>query len=270
MFMNKISISNCVFSFVFLLSSCLSAGDREYEKRMEGVMIQVKKEISIEGAYDYSGYSANELLAFAISPSGSITSEQAIRNELIKREDETKEAIKQALIDVDEQWGRNDLVYNYMTYLPVIAGDFGIDYQAKIAKEILFHSRAKLYDFILIEDRVAAYSSSGGGLLTLLEKSPYDETAVIDRLVEEGRVKAGSDFEKKWRRRLTRIDSAEGAQRKNTSKEPNQTTQVSRAPRKDGKAPLHESAPSWTLLLIGGLLVFALTVLLKGRLKKDE
>lgn len=78
----------------------------------------------------------------------------------------------------------------------------GRDFQNKIAKQLLFHPSASSYDFTLL-------GYDHGLPLMILARAATDETEVIDRLVEEGRIEKGSELESSWRMEFAKHRSSE-------------------------------------------------------------
>jgi hypothetical protein len=120
-------------------------------------------------------------------------------------------------------------------------------------------------------------------LFKILQQSSHDETAVLDRLIEEGRIIKGSKFDRKWRALLqgkpektenTKIESGDDLQhpKKEISDRPATRSENNANPLNQSKSETkntrlvnEESSFSW---IIGGLLILGIPGLfffMKGR-----
>jgi len=203
---------------------------------------------------------SNKPISEIISLSNSLVDEKyliAARKEFLKRPDETKNAIREI---VDSKFDGELLPIMLLSTIPV-AKNFGSDYHNQIVKEVLFHPLAGNYNDIFL---------TFGNLMDALAESPHDETATLDKLIEQGRVTKGSDLEIKWRKMLTKnaggsnehpahTAAANGSQQENHTTNHAATEQASESKR----LPL-----PWKIS--GILLAFCLSLFVWLRLKSPK
>jgi len=208
-------------------------------KRVE----QLKK--AEERPLDCSKLSSDEIFRQLLTSSGGGAFWKAGVEELAKRPDDAKKLIGKILSK------KEPLLYEFGK-LPVLAGTFGKDYQVEVTKKIIFHPAIRKYDKWFIGQ---------GELLRYLEGSSNDETLVLDRLAEEGRIVRGSEMDLKWRRRLA------GGNRKGKRRPEKIGPQGVRnhGRKTEANQDLNsesESSPNWGYLALGGGVVFGLGSLL--------
>lgn len=109
--------------------------------------------------------------------------------ELKKRPKEFEIAIRKKASRSINKLYRGSFIHE-LTLLPEYAVFISKDFQLEIAKITLF--REEYND-------IESYAFPFDYLFNILTKSRHDETAILDRLIEEGRVIKGSKFDKKWR-----------------------------------------------------------------------
>jgi hypothetical protein len=124
-------------------------------------------------------------------PGSSSKYKKATEIELLKRPEEVKKEI-QKILDTKQE---HESLVIFFSVIPRIAKLYGMDYYMEITKRVLFHPYTIKNDFMLLEN---------GNLMDALAESPHDETATLDKLIEQGRVTKGSDLEIKWRQMLTK------------------------------------------------------------------
>ena len=168
-----------------------SGNSPEERELLESIREKLKKQEIYWRSKDFSKYTTEELFDFIPPGSKSISSRLA-RDELKKRPDEVRVMLEKIL----ELPGHT---FDTLIQLPFLAGIVGTDYQVEVAKRCLFHQAMKQGDMSLrIQEDVEGY-----GIFSLIAQSKYDETSVLDRLVAEGRLERGSEFEMKWRKLLS-------------------------------------------------------------------
>jgi hypothetical protein len=93
----------------------------------------------------------------------------------------------------------------------------------------------------------------GYGIFSLIAQSKHDETAVLDRLIEEGRLERGSEFEMKWRKLLS-----VGNRREKNRAEKNDSQDARNGDRKTEGIPMgkadSESLSDSNYLVLGGVI----------------
>jgi hypothetical protein len=193
----------------------------------------------------------------AIWPGSGSKYQEAAEIEFLKRPEETKKEI-QRILDTKRE---HDSLVTFFSAIPRIAKFYGTDYYMEITKKVLFHPYTIKNDFMLLEN---------GKLMDALAESPHDETATLDKLIEQGRVTKGSDLEIKWRIMLTKnaggsnehpahTTAANGSQQENHTTNHSADEQTSESKR----LPL-----PWKIS--GALLAFCLGLFVWLRLKSSK
>ena len=118
----------------------------------------------------------------------------SIYNELKNRPEELRLSLLQKL---DEEFIHFDTLYR----IPFLAGIVNKKFQVEIAKICLLRDEMEEGDMAL-----QIQETMGTGIFSLIAQSERDESAVIDALIEKGRLEAGSEFEIKWRKILSSDD----------------------------------------------------------------
>ncbi|MEY4246065.1 MAG: hypothetical protein RLZZ245_3650 [Verrucomicrobiota bacterium] len=208
---------------------------------MESVREKLKKQEIYWRSKDFSKYTTEELFDFIPSGSTSISSRLA-RDELKNRPDEVRVMLEKIL----KLPGHT---FDTLIQLPFLAGIVGTDYQVEVAKRCLFHEAMKQGDMSLrIQEDVEGY-----GIFSLIAQSKHDETAVLDRLIEEGRLERGSEFEMKWRKLLS-----VGNRREKNRAEKNDSQDARNGDRKTEGIPMgkadSESLSDSNYLVLGGVI----------------
>jgi len=165
----------------------LSGNSSEEQKLLESVRENLNKQENYWRSKDFSKYTTEELFDF-IPPGQPSISGILAHEELKKRPDEVRVMLEKIL----KQPGHT---FDTLYQLPFLAGMVSTDYQVEVAKRCLFHEGMKQGDMSLrIQEDLEGY-----GIFNIIAKSKHDETAVLDRLIAEDRIKRGSKFEIKWR-----------------------------------------------------------------------
>ncbi len=138
---------------------------------------------------DLSEHSTSELVRMALIYSPSAASD-TIHEELAKRPEEVRSELLKELES-------SPIPFDVLYRIPFVAGTVDTEFQVEVAKRCLFRNEMKEADMAL-----QIQETTGRGIFSLIAQSNNDETGVIDRLVAEGRVEKGSEFEAKWRKRL--------------------------------------------------------------------
>jgi hypothetical protein len=139
---------------------------------------------------DISVYPTIELVRMALTYNPSPVS-NPIHEELTKRPEEVRSAL---LKELDSQSITFDVLYR----IPFLAGIVDTEFQVEVAKRCLFRKEMKEADMAL-----QIQEATGRGIFSLIAQSKYNETAVLDKMIDEGRLERGSDFEMKWRKLLS-------------------------------------------------------------------
>jgi hypothetical protein len=159
-------------------------------KRQNTIREQLKAaEIAWENK-DLSVYSTIELVRMALTYNPSPAS-NPIHEELTKRPKEVRSAL---LNELDSTYITFDVLYR----IPFIAGIVDTEFQVEVAKRCLFRKEMKEVDMAL-----QIQEATGRGIFSLIAQSKNNETAVLDKLIDEGRLERGSEFEMKWRKLLS-------------------------------------------------------------------
>ena len=192
-----------------------------------------------------------------IWPVSSSKYQEAAEIEFHKRPEEVKKEI-QRILDTKRE---HDSLVSFFSALPRIAKFYGMDYYMEITKKVLFHPYTIKNDFMLLEN---------GNLIDALAESPHDETATLDKLIEQGRVTKGSDLEIKWRKMLTKNAGGSNEQPAHTaaangSQQENHTTNHAAAEKTSESKRL--SLP-WKIS--GILLAFCLSLFVWIRIKSKK
>lgn len=168
------------------------SGDSPEEREfLESVREKLKKQEIYWRSKDFSKYTTEELFDF-IPPGQPSISGILAGDELKKRPAEVRVMLEKIL----ERPGHT---FDTLIQLPFLAGIVGTEYQVEVAKRCLFHEAMKQGDMSLrIQEDVEGY-----GIFSLIAQSKHDETAVLDRLIADGRLERGSKFEMKWRKLLS-------------------------------------------------------------------
>lgn len=214
-----------------------SGNSLEELELMESVREKLKKQEIYWRSKDFSKYTTEELFDF-IPPGSTSISSRLARDELKKRPDEVRVMLEEILKLPGHTF---DTLYQ----VPFLAGIVGTDYQVEVAKRCLFHQEMKQGDMSLrIQQDLEGY-----GIFSLIAQSKHDETAVLDRLIDEGRLERGSEFEMKWRKLLS-IDNR---------KEKNDLQDAQTDDRETGKRPMrkadNEPSSSSSYLVLGVVIV---------------
>ena len=136
---------------------------------------------------DYSKSSTPELYSNAISYSqGAGPQFKAVIEELEKRPEELKNII-QSKISIP--LGSTNFEMLEIPMLVTLAGYVDLEFQIEIAKKTLFRKKVEYFDPILVSEPF---------ILNILKKSKNDESEVLERLIEEGRIIKGAKIEKQW------------------------------------------------------------------------
>jgi hypothetical protein len=203
---------------------------------------------------------SNKPMLEIISLSNSLVDEKyliAARMEFLKRPEETKNAIREI---VNSKIDGEHLPIMLLSTIPV-AKNFGSDYHNQIVKKVLFHPLAGNYNDIFL---------TFGNLMDALAESPHDETATLDKLIEQGRVTKGSELEIKWRKMLTK--KAGGSNERPAHTTAANGSQQGKYPAKDTAE--NESSESQRLPLpwkiSGVLLAFCLGLFVWLRIKSSK
>lgn len=179
----------------YLHTSGTSDSSSDEAERQREIREQLQAaEIAWKNA-DLSGYSTSELLRMALAFQSSPASTR-VSKELEKRPDEVRAGLAREL---DKAVIPFDILYR----IPFVAGNVDTEFQVEIAKRCLFRNEMKEADLAL-----RLQEDMGKGIFSLIAQSKNDETAVLDRLIAEGRLEKGSDFELRWRARLSNLDTA--------------------------------------------------------------
>jgi hypothetical protein len=173
-----------------------SASKNSYDDTHRHHMIRKQLEVA-KTAWDnknFSDYLTSDLVKMMLIADPSSFSGEGIRKELIKRPEEVRSVLLEKL---NEQSINFDVLYG----IPYIAGLVDTDFQVEISKRCLFRKEMRDADMSL-----QIQESMGSGIYSLIAKSKNDETAVLDQLIDEGRLEPGSEFEVKWRKLLAADD----------------------------------------------------------------
>lgn len=181
-----------------------SVNSPEVRQLHKNVRENLKKNEIYWRSKDFSVYTTEELFDFIPPGSTSISSILA-REELKKRPEEVRVILENELKQPKHTLER-------ITQIPYLAGIVGTDYQVEVAKRCLFREEMKEADMMLrIQEDVDGY-----GIFSLIAQSKHDESVVLDKLIDEGRLEQGSEFELKWRKILSGGDKT-GKSRANKS-----------------------------------------------------
>lgn len=146
---------------------------------------------------DYSDVPTPKLMRLTLATMSQVNWDAGLE-ELSKRPTETKSAIDEILHEERD----HDGVLMFFSRLPVVAKLFGQDYEIDVTKRILDHPLGKRHhDHLLFHGMLPMRKN--GSLLDHFVGPDRDGIAVLDRLIEQGRVEVGSKFEKTWRKRLS-------------------------------------------------------------------
>lgn len=157
-----------------------SGNSPEEREFLESVREKLKKQEIYWRSKDFSKYTTEELFDF-IPPGSTSISSRLARDELKKRPDEVRVMLEKILKLPGHTF---DTLYQ----LPFLAGMVGTDYQVEVAKRCLFHQEMKQGDMsLMIQQDLEGY-----GIFSLIAQSKHDETAVLDKMVAEGRLERGS------------------------------------------------------------------------------
>lgn len=189
-------------------------------------------------------------------PSPSSKYNEAAEIEFLKRPEETKKEI-QRILDTKRE---HDSLVTFFSVLPRIAKLYGMDYYMEITKKVLFHPYTIKNDFMLLEN---------GKLIDALAESPHDETATLDKLIEQERVIKDSELEKKWRKMLTKSDAIIRDHPPHNAADGHASEQASAiVPAQDEELETKRAKTPW---IVSGLLVtFCLSMLIWLRVKSKK
>ena len=143
----------------------------------------------------FSGYPTDELVNMALTfePSSPAASAR-VDEELRKRPQELRIALLKVL-------DRSVIPFDVLYRIPFVAGKVDAEFQVEIAKRCLFRNEMKEADLAL---RIR--EEHGKGIFSLIAKSKNDETAILDKLISEGRLTEDSEFYREWKIRLSNQD----------------------------------------------------------------
>jgi hypothetical protein len=162
--------------------------DPEIRKKLQMRTEEVRRWIENDKKpRDYSDKPTEELLRMALTytPSGA---SYYISKELQKRPEEVRNLILKKL---EEAY----IPYSVLYRIPYIAGNVDKDFQVEVTKRCFFRRETIEADrSLVIQEDIE------GGWYSLIAKSDYDETAVLDRLIADGRMERGSEFELRMRK----------------------------------------------------------------------
>jgi hypothetical protein len=200
-------------------------------------------------ARDLTGTPTGELFSQAVLCTEGRPPPQDVIAELSRRKDELKRLIESSL---DKPGLAADRVLE-LSRMPYWAGIVGSEYQAEVAGRLLFHpDMPRVVADVHLLDK--------GGLLSLVAESRHDQTAILDRLIAEGRIEKGSEVERRWRKRL------EGARHNGGGR---QVPQKGNMDRNDAlersKSPEGAGVPSWIYVLSVAILAFGVWIWVRNR-----
>ncbi len=206
---------------------------------------------------DLSDYPTEKLLGMILGNRTPTEATKLASEELAKRPEELREELEKIM-----SFPRQNMEILYQ--IPFIAEKVGREYQIEMAKRCLFRPEMIEVDMILrIGEEV-----NGMGLYSLIAKSQNDETAVLDRLISDGRLEKGSAFELEWRKKFSRNGAGShqaGEERPDKAK--SRSNVFAPEPGGTSDEPTETGSFGW-LLVIGGILSAAiLAVLIRARLR---
>lgn len=176
--------------------------ERRRKAELLATRIEQMKEANLRPR-DYSETPTSELLTMALGTMNNVNWDAALK-ELSERPDEARTAIEELLQNEKPFYD----VALFFSRLPAVAQVLGTNYEAEVAKEVLNHPLTKEYDQAIWRSEEIA-SMMGRSFLDHLKASRRDETGTLDKLIEEGRLERGSEFELKWRKLLSGNDRKE-------------------------------------------------------------
>lgn len=165
---------------------------------------------------DFSGVSTPELLNNYLRRSDDYAGtrefselqrrSEEVKDEILKRLDHLPENVFQApnqyreTAPDDECRNHIDRVFSLLqkydaNRLPQAAGAVSSEFQVYVAKVCLFHPPYRVVD---------SYAIRSQSVFRSLAVSKYDESAVLDRLIAEGRLEKGSPLEVTWRQEFSK------------------------------------------------------------------
>lgn len=136
---------------------------------------------------DYSRSSTAELFSDAISYSQERGPQfKAVIKELEKRPKELKKIIQNK---ISKPISGSDFGMLEVPMLVTLAGYVDLEFQIEIAKITLFREKVVYFDPLFLAEPF---------ILNILRQSKNDESAVLEKLIKEGRIVRGSKTEKQW------------------------------------------------------------------------
>lgn len=168
----------------------------QYRKKAEQLAERLESLKEVDQQHrDYSSLTTPNLLKVALDSTSNITLDAAL-TELSSRPEEAKKAIDEVL-DEERQY---EGAITFLSRLPSVASRFGVDYEVEVTKRILDHPLIRQNDQVFLNEKISQIMRRS--LLDHLAVSDEDETGTLDKLIAEGRITKGSEFEAKWRKRL--------------------------------------------------------------------
>lgn len=169
---------------------------QEQKQALEKYLNEGSRSKETFNAPDFSNENTDTLLDRALSANmGKGLDYPFIIEELTRRSDQLQDIIN---IRVSIPIPENQLGFyiREIKGLPELAKLVSIEFQVETARKSLLREG--------IPKDIGSYLLSYDYLLDILQKSKKDESSILDKLIETGRIEKNSNFEKKWRPLLSK------------------------------------------------------------------